>query len=70
MIKVAKAEANYREGTRRRHCGICIMFRSPRSCTKVRGEIEVDDVCDYFARKPSVVVNIRKMMGKRKWSGT
>jgi hypothetical protein len=66
VTKVSKAEASYREGSPRRHCGICTMFISPDGCTKVRGEIEADDVCDYFEKKPSVTASIKSMMWKRK----
>jgi hypothetical protein len=62
---VSKADANYREGTRARHCGLCTMFIPPHSCTKVRGKIEAADLCDYFQRKPSVVANISDMMKRR-----
>lgn len=50
--KSTKAEANYRMGTVRKHCGICTMFKkATASCTAVRGLIDRDHVCDYFEAK-------------------
>jgi hypothetical protein len=49
--KASKAEVNYREGTRSRHCGICTKFEPPHACRHVAGKIEASDVCDRFVRK-------------------
>jgi hypothetical protein len=62
---VSKADANYREGTRARHCGICTMFVWPDACTKVRGKIDAGDLCDYFKKNPNLVTNISRMMKRR-----
>lgn len=48
---VSKADADYRKGTPEEHCGICTMFRPPKSCTLVDGIIRFSDVCDYFKEK-------------------
>ena len=52
-IKVAKAEAGYREhGTTTQHCSICTMFESSdNSCTLVKGKISPDGWCRYFESK-------------------
>lgn len=51
MAKATKQQAHYRDGTAARHCGLCTMFRPPRSCTAVAGDISPDGVCDYFKRR-------------------
>lgn len=48
MAKASKKTANYRAGTKSRHCGICTMFVAPHGCTAVNGRIDPDDLCDYF----------------------
>lgn len=49
--KATKQKANYRNGTAKRHCGICSMFRKPDSCTAVEGKISPAKLCDYFERR-------------------
>lgn len=49
--KATKAEAHYREGSAKKHCGICTMFRAPRACTAVKGDIRLTGLCDYFKLK-------------------
>lgn len=49
--KSSKAEADYRDGSPAEHCGICTMFRPPKSCTAVEGVIRFGGVCDYFDKK-------------------
>lgn len=48
--KASKAKAHYRDGSKSRHCGLCTMFRKPHGCTAVKGKIDRDKLCDYFAR--------------------
>lgn len=49
-----KAQVNYREGTKAKHCGNCTMIRlnppdfGSHSCTLVKGLIEPDMVCDEW----------------------
>jgi hypothetical protein len=50
-VKATKATAHYRLGTKSEHCSICTMFRSPASCTSVKGHIRAQDTCDYFELK-------------------
>lgn len=46
--RATKDEANYRSGAGRRRCQYCTMFRPPKECTSVEGEISPQAVCDYF----------------------
>lgn len=49
--KATKEKANYRHGTAGKRCVLCTMFREPKSCTAVEGDISPADLCDYFKRK-------------------
>lgn len=49
-VKATKEQANYRKGVPHKHCGLCSMFRPPKSCTAVEGDISPTDVCDFFKR--------------------
>lgn len=46
--KTTKSEANYRTGAGRTRCQYCTMFRPPKSCTVVEGDISPQALCDYF----------------------
>lgn len=52
--KKTKAEAEYGEGHKDAHCGICRHFEPPKSCAVVAGEIHRDMWCRYFKRKSRV----------------
>jgi hypothetical protein len=45
---VAKASVDYRPAEGERRCGVCSMFREPRSCTLVRGDIDPAFTCDRW----------------------
>jgi hypothetical protein len=50
--KISKLEAHYQSmpfGAQR--CARCTMFRSPDTCTAVRGEVEYKGWCKLFERK-------------------
>ncbi len=53
--KVTKDSVDYREGTRREHCGICTMIRHAHGilyhCTLVEGVIRPEMTCDEFRRR-------------------
>ena len=55
MAKVSKESVDYRDGSQKRRCGICIMFRSPHGCTAVAGEVSASMLCDLFKRKKSAI---------------
>lgn len=46
-----KVSVHYRDGTTKRHCGNCTMFRAPHACTLVKGEIRRDGVCDRWYKR-------------------
>ena len=50
-IKLSKANANYRPGSKKNICAECTMFRAPHKCTSVSGFISPLGLCDYFDRK-------------------
>ena len=52
--KATKVEAHYRLGTDDARCDMCTMFRRPRACTSVEGDIAPEGLCDYYARKANV----------------
>lgn len=52
-MKATKEATNYRDGTKQRHCSICVHWRSPRggqaaTCSKVQGEIHAGKDCDLY----------------------
>jgi hypothetical protein len=50
--KQAKTEVNYRKGSVRQRCSLCVHFKPKvRACTEVRGLIEPGYLCDLFERK-------------------
>jgi len=50
--KITKVQASYRqaEGARVR-CGTCTMFRPPRGCSLVTGDISASAVCAFWDPK-------------------
>ena len=50
-MKATKKGADYRQGSDKKRCGNCTMFRPPHDCTAVKGIISKWAVCDYFKRK-------------------
>lgn len=50
--KVTRRTANYRDGTREKHCSICTMWEPPSSCSAVAGEISPRGWCKYGKLKP------------------
>lgn len=48
--KASKQTAHYRDGSPHKHCGLCTMFRPPKTCTAVAGDIKPMGLCDYFKR--------------------
>lgn len=47
-MKLTKAQVSYGPGKPDEHCGICIHFRRPSSCTIVEGDIDWRDWCRKF----------------------
>ena len=52
LPKIAKAQAGYEDISRKTaHCGDCVHFESPHSCTVVEGAVNPRGVCRYFLPK-------------------
>jgi len=51
--KEAKQSANYGPGHPGAHCGICVHFEAPHSCSIVAGKISKSGWCRHFKAKPS-----------------
>ncbi len=52
MAKISKTEARYQpypKATQR--CGGCTMYREPKACTLVQGEISRTGWCRYYEAK-------------------
>jgi len=48
--KVTKASVHYSQGMPSRHCGICLHFVKPHSCTVVLGSVSPSMWCERFKR--------------------
>jgi hypothetical protein len=50
--KKTKQAANYRKGSVRQRCGLCVHYRpKPGACELVRGLIEPSALCDLYEPK-------------------
>lgn len=52
MKKITKAEARYQNQPKMtKRCGNCSMFRTPKSCTLVMGDIDPHGYCRFWEKK-------------------
>lgn len=46
--KFAHSSVNYRDGSAGRKCALCVYFKAPDACSKVKPPIKPGGVCDIF----------------------
>ncbi len=61
MTKISKAEADYKGQTvDAQHCSVCTMWREPRSCSLVKGDIAPGAWCKFFKRDAKLTAELGK----------
>jgi len=58
--KVPKTVVHYRAGIDARRCECCTMFRKPRRCVAVEGDIAPMGLCDLFKRKTLSLKDVKR----------